>query len=70
MTTFDERVEQIESAEKDVDKVLKAAKLQRNPQGFDRWEYRLKSEFVFNMTALVLITFSIAGAIIAFIVTH
>lgn len=38
MTTFKERVKQIKSAEKDVDKVLKAAKLQRTPRQMD-WEY-------------------------------
>ena len=70
MATFEERVEQIDNAEQDVDKVLKAARLDRIPREFDRWEFRMKSEFIFNMTALTLMVVSVAAVAIAFIVTH
>ena len=39
--TFEERVNQIRDAEQDVDKVLKAANLERNPKSNDRLELLL-----------------------------
>lgn len=38
MVTFDERVKEIADAENDVDKVLKAAKLERNPMSYRKME--------------------------------
>ena len=38
MTTFDERVKEIADAENDVDKVLKAARLERNPMSYRKME--------------------------------
>lgn len=51
---FDKRVKQIASAEKDVDKVLRAARLQRNPTDTRKLELILNAAL--TMLAMVLVT--------------
>lgn len=60
MKTFNEAVKDIEKAEKKVDKVLKAARLQRHPKESNvDWEFifgMMCIMFVFGLYALVIIT--------------
>ena len=58
MSSFNKRVKQIANAEKDVDKVLKAARLQRNPQNRPNtdmvWEYALVIISIVGIFALMI----------------
>ena len=57
---FDEKVKQIESVEKDVDKVLKAARLERNPIDYDKLEMLL-----FHITIILGMILFVVGGLIA-----
>lgn len=65
MASFKKRVEQIKSAEHDVDVVLKAARLQRHPMGKDRLELIL--QYICYMMGIV--AFLIAFCVYFYLLT-
>ena len=55
MTTFKQTVKEIKAAEKCVDKVLKAARLTRNPVSYD-WKWESISDTIIAVTAILSMT--------------
>lgn len=59
MASFDKRVKQIAGAEKDVDRVLRAAKLQRHPMSNERLDTIL-TFITLNVLIVAILIFGIA----------
>lgn len=59
MASFDKRVKQIAGAEKDVDRVLRAAKLQRHPMSNERLDAIL-TFITLNVLIVAILIFGIA----------